>query len=155
MAFGLVSDKGQAVVHSMWLNRTVAWGLLVVGLLASAASSIFNLYAVFWWLDEALHFFLPFALTLVAGLYAYGALLTGRRRHEVLLVLTIAGLGLALGTLWELVEWIYDAFAAGNTIQDKTDTMIDLTANLAGGVAAGILSLIMLRRGRPPRLTSL
>ncbi len=141
-------------MHSMWLNRTIAWGLLVVGLLASAAGSIFNLYAMFWWFDEALHFFLPFAVTLVVGLYAYGALLTGRR-HEVLLALTIAGLGLALGTLWELVEWIYDAFAAGNTIKDKTDTMIDLSLNLAGGVVAGIVSLIMLRRGRPPRLTSL
>jgi hypothetical protein len=154
VALGFVSDKGQAVVHSMWLNRAIAWGLLVVGLLASAAGSIFNLYAMLWWFDEALHFFLPFAVTLVLGLYAYGALVTGRR-HEVLLALTIAGLGLALGTLWELVEWIYDAFAAGNSIKDKTDTMIDLTANLVGGVAAGILSLIMLRRGRLPRLTSL
>lgn len=140
---------------SMQLNRTIAWSLLVVRLLASAASSAFNLYAVFWWFDEALHFFSPFTVTLVLALYAYGALLTGRRRHEVLLVLTIAGLGLALGTLWELVEGLYDAFVVGDTIKGKTDTMIDLTATLAGGIAAGIVSLVMLRRGRPPRLTSL
>ncbi len=143
-------------MRSAYHNRMIAWSLLIVALLAGLAASIFNLYAMFWWFDEALHFFLPFAVTLVLGLYAYGALLTGRRRHEVLLVLTIAGLGLALGTLWELVEWIYDSvFTPSNFILGKWDTMIDLSLNLAGGVLAGIVSLIMLRRGRPPKLTSL
>lgn len=74
-------------------NRTVAWGLLAVALLASAASSLFGLHEKYWWYDEALHSYFTFALTLVLALYAYGALLTGRRRHEVLLVLTLAASG--------------------------------------------------------------
>lgn len=76
-----------------------------MALLASAASSAFELYEKYWWYDEALHGYFTFALTLVLALYAYGALLTGRRRHEVLLVLTLAGLGLAPGALWEMAEW--------------------------------------------------
>lgn len=86
------------------LNRGIAGGLLAVGLLASAASSIFNLYETFWWFDEALHGYLSFAISLEVALYGYGTILTGRRRHEALLVLTVPGFGLALGTLWEMVE---------------------------------------------------
>ncbi len=91
-----------------------------------------------------MHSYFSFALTLVLALYAYGALLTGRRRHEVLLVLTLAGLGLALGTLWEMVEWVYDLLVATDAIQDKTDTMIDLSMDALGGVIAGFVSLRML-----------
>lgn len=123
----------------------VAWALLGAALLASGASSAFDLYQKFSWFDEALHGYFSFALTLVLALYAYGALLTGRRRHEVLLVLTLAGLGLAFGTLWEMVEWVYDLLVPGNAIFGKQDTMVDLTLDAVGGVAAGILSLSMLK----------
>jgi hypothetical protein len=58
----------------------VARGLLTVALLASAASSLFDLCKEFWWFDEALRGHFTFAATLVLALYAYGALLTGRRR---------------------------------------------------------------------------
>jgi TctA family transporter len=91
----------------MRLDRTIAWGLLVVALLGNAAGVFFELYAEIWWYDKALHCFFSFAVTLVLALYAYGVVLTGRHHHKVLLVLTIAGLGLALGTLWEFVEWAY------------------------------------------------
>ncbi len=119
-----------------------------MGLLASAASSIFNLYETLWWFDEALHGYLSFAISLEVALYGYGTILTGRRRHEILLVLTVAGLGLALGTLWEMAEWVYDLSASGDVIQGKRDTMLDLTMDLIGGVLAGLLSLRMLARGR-------
>lgn len=124
----------------------MAWGFFAMAVLASAASSIFNLYAKFWWFDEALHGYFSFAAALVLALYAYGTLLTGRRRHEVLLVLTVAGLGLALGTLWEMVEWVYDLATPSNTILNKTDTMIDLTLDLIGGVIGGFTGLRMLRK---------
>jgi hypothetical protein len=127
-------------------NRVVAWGLLTVALLASAASSLFDLYKEFWWFDEALHGYFTFAATLVLALYAYGALLTGRRRHELLLILPIAGLGLALGTLWEMVEWAYDQLATGNAILEKQDTMTDLTMDMTGGAVAGFVSVRMLRK---------
>ncbi len=78
--------------------------------------------------------------------YAHGALLTGYRRHEALLVLTLAGLGLAAGTLWEMVEWAYDLLEPGDAILGKTDTMVDLTMDLIGSVAGGLLALRILRK---------
>ena len=136
------------------LNRTGAWNLLIIAVLIAIAGigPIFNLYAKIWWFDEAVHGFFSFSATLVLALYAYGALLTGRRRHVVLLVLTVAGLGLALGTLWEMGEWTYDLFTPGNSILGKWDTMIDLTADLIGGALAGILGVAMINKSRPPRI---
>lgn len=136
------------------LNRMIAWSLLIIAGLAAIAGikSIFNLYETFWWYDEAVHFFFFFSITLVLSLYAYGALLTGRRRHEILLVLTIAGLGLALGTIWEMIEWVYDLGTPTNSIQGKWDTMLDLSVDLGGSVLSGILSVIMMNKSRPPRV---
>jgi hypothetical protein len=133
------------------VNQTLASTLLAVALLASLASSVFNLYEMFWWLDEALHSYFTFSLTLVLALYTYGKMLTGRYQHRVLLVLSIAGLGLACGSLWEIAEWGYDQtvsseaiYGTTNPITDLSDTVTDMIMNLAGSLAAGITSLRML-----------
>lgn len=130
---------------SMRTQKAITWGLLVVALLMSAASSLFEWYDVFEWYDEVLHAYMSFALALLLALYAYDTILTGRRRHEILLVLAVASLGLAAGTIWELWEWLYDLYTENNSILGKTDTMIDLSLDLAGGIVAGIVSLPMLR----------
>ncbi len=71
----------------MKFDRNVAWGLLAVSILASAASSLFQLYDKIWWFDEFLHLLIPLALSLLIGLYGYGVVLTGAREHGLLLVL--------------------------------------------------------------------
>jgi uncharacterized membrane protein YjdF len=87
------------------------------------------------------------------GLYAYGKVLTGRCNHQVLLVLTVTGLGLAGGTLWEITEWLYDhlvssdaVYATTDPITDMTDTITDMIMNLAGSLATGIAILRMLAK---------
>ncbi len=105
-----------------------------------------NLYAKFWWYDEALHCFFVFALTLVVGLYAYGAVLRGARSHGLLLILTIASMGLASGTVFEIYEWVYDELVRPNAIRGKTDTIVDLIVGAVGAVAAGYVSVKMLQK---------
>lgn len=129
----------------MRAQKAITWGLVVLALLMSGASSLFEWYDVFGWYDEVLHTYFSFALSLMLALYAYDTILTGHRRHEVLLVLAVAALGLAAGTIWELWEWLYDLYTANNSILGKTDTMIDLALDLAGGLVAGVVSLPMLR----------
>ena len=114
---------------------------------------LFDLYETFWWVGETLHVYFTFCLTLVLVLYAYGKVLTGRCHHQVLLVLTVTGLGLACGTLWEITEWLYDylvssdaLYATTNPITDMTDTMTDMIMNLAGSLVAGIAILRMLAK---------
>ena len=133
------------------VNQTLALSLLALALLTSLASSVFELYEKFWWLDEALHTYFTFSLTLVLALYAYGKVLTGGHEHRILLVLSIAGLGLACGTVWEIAEWGYDQtvsseaiYGTTNPITDLSDSVTDMIMNLAGSLAAGITSLRML-----------
>lgn len=135
-------------MHSVKFDRKVAWVLLAVGLLASAASSLFALYDKLWWFDEVLHLELPLALSLLMGLYGYGVVLTGARDHGLLLVLAIAGLGISLAAVWEVWEWIYDQLVMPNAILGKTDTIIDMVMGTVGSLAAGYACLRTLRRGR-------
>ena len=135
-------------MHSVKFGRKVAWGLLAVGILASAASSLFGLYNKIWWFDEVLHMEIPLALALLIGLYGYGVVLTGARDHGLLLILAIAGLGVSLAAVWEVWEWIYDQFVRPNAILGKTDTIIDMVMGTIGSVAAGYWCLRTLRRGR-------
>ncbi|HZY66237.1 MAG TPA: hypothetical protein VFE21_10210 [Rubrobacteraceae bacterium] len=135
------------MMHSIKFDRKIAWSLLVAGLLASAASSLFELYSKIWWFDEFLHFELIFALTLLVGLYGYGTVLTGARNHGVLLVLAIAGLGLALGAFWEIWEWVYDEIVRPNAILGKTDTIVDMIVGAIGAVVASYACLRTLGKG--------
>ena len=127
-------------------QQALAWGLLAAGLAASGAGSVLNLYGEIFWYDEVVHGYNFFALSLVVAVYAYGPVLTGADRHGILLVLVIVGLGLALGALWEIAEWVYDQFVRPNAILPKTDTIVDLMVDTAGAVTAGIVRLRMLRK---------
>jgi hypothetical protein len=51
----------------------------------------------------------------------------------------------AIGVLWEIVEWAYDQMVPENAILGKLDTIIDLIMDVLGGVAAGIVSVTMVR----------
>ena len=127
-------------------QKGLTWGLVVFGAIVAVLSIVFGWYQLFAWFDEALHAYNFFALTLLLAMYAYGAVLTGAREHGFLLVLTITAFGLALGALWEIVEFAYDRIlAASNVILPKLDTMIDMIIDTGGGLVAGLVLLWMLR----------
>ena len=128
-------------------ERTTAWALLALGALAAVAGIVFNLYDRFHWYDEVIHAYNFFALTLVAAVYAYGAILTGAREHGFVLVLFVGVFGLGLGALWEMLEFAYDHFVVKpNAILPKRDTIIDMALDAAGATAAGLVRLGMLRK---------
>ena len=72
--------------------------------------------------------------------------MSGRHRHKLLLVLTVAGLGLACGALWEIAEWVYDQIVRPDAILGKTDTIVDLIVGALGAVAGALVSLRMLKK---------
>ncbi len=130
-------------------QKRLVWGLAVFGMLVAVASIVFGWYQIFAWFDEALHAYNFFALTLLLAVYAYGTVLTGGREHGFLLVLTVTALGLALGAVWEIAEFAYDRIlAAPNVILPKFDTIIDMLLDTGGALAAGLLLLWMLRKGK-------
>ncbi|MDQ3248188.1 MAG: DUF2238 domain-containing protein [Chloroflexota bacterium] len=132
-------------MHTTPQKRSVVWGILLIAVLVNILGYTLNLYQQFWWYDRFLHFFTPFAITLPLALYLYGPVLTGARDHRLLLILTVASLGIAIGALWELTEWGYDLIAAGNAIKGKWDTMIDLIMDTLGSILAGWVSVRMVQ----------
>lgn len=129
-------------------NSALAWILLAIAVVVNIAGYIFNLYQLVWF-DEVIHAYTIFALTLVIALYAYGAVLTGVERHTFGLILMIASIGLAIGGLWEVAEWLYDMwFTQQNTIMAAPDRLIDLIMDTLGGLAAGWLTVRMVRKSR-------
>jgi GT2 family glycosyltransferase len=108
------------------------------------------------WPDTGSHLVIPFlSAPIVYELLARtGALPAGDRARggRSLLgigVVTAAGV-LALGTLWELVEWGADAAFSTDYSQGYVDTLTDLLADAIAGVAGGALVALWLRTRRRP-----
>lgn len=128
-------------------ERATIWGLFTFALTVNLAGYLFNLYEQLLWFDEFLHFYTPLALTLALGLRLYSRGLAEIREHTFILALTVACVGIAAGTLWEIAEWAYDQMVAADAILGKTDTIIDLLLDTAGAVSAGLIIVRMSRRG--------
>jgi uncharacterized membrane protein YjdF len=131
-------------------NRTeigAAALLLLLGLGIALAGNILGWAQSFNWFDETMHFFVPFAASLVACMALYGKAIMGARSHPVPMVLVVTLVGVGLGGLWEIAEWLYDqAFTQANTIKGKQDTIIDLILDALGALLAGILAVRLANR---------
>lgn len=123
-----------------------------VALLVAAWSNVFELYTRIWWWDIAVHFVLAGAMSVVA----YLALSRFRavspppgdgdeksRTAEVGAVVITLILGLALGALWEMVEWFGYVFLTDEIHVTYEDTVGDMVAGGLGALCAGWL---MVRR---------
>jgi uncharacterized membrane protein YjdF len=120
-------------------GHTVAWELAAALLAANVAGYAFDLYAAFWWFDRVLHAATILALTfwLAVMILSEGI----REGRTVLFVLLVASVGVAVGALWEVAEWVFDRLASGNVIKGKDDTVIDIVMDTVGAVAAAALAL--------------
>ena len=95
--------------------------------------------------DEITHAFTTFAFTLAFSFLVYGPMLTIFRQHTWLYCLTIISFGIALGALWEVVEWLAGKILATQVIGDIDDTITDLLMDSLGAGFAAIISLWALR----------
>jgi VanZ family protein len=132
-------------MHLNKRGRTVAWGLLALAVPVNIAGYAFNLYNRILWFDNAMHFYTPLILTLALALYLYDTELGNIREHRFLLTLATTTGVIALGSLWEIAEWVYDLFIPGDAIRGINDTMLDLLLNVLGAALAGIIIVRMYR----------
>jgi len=115
--------------------------LFVIAALINAGGWAWNLYNQPGPYDEIAHFYTMFAITLAAGFLLYGELMEGFSSHRVLLVLIIASLGIALGALWEITEWLADFLTPKQIVSGLTDTITDLMLDSGGALLAALLNL--------------
>lgn len=118
-----------------------AW--ICVVLLVAAWSNVLDLYRTLPWWDIPVHFVLAGALAVVTYLFLArrGIVRSPEDRDfttTAAIVLTTA-LGLALGALWEMVEWFGYAYLTDDIYVTYGDTIGDMAAGGVGALLAGWL----------------
>lgn len=120
-------------------GRTFAWALAVLLLAANVAGYAFDLYAAYWWFDRVLHAATILAMTFWLAVIVFGE--PFREGRNLLFVVLVASVGIAIGALWEVAEWIFDRFSSSDVIKGKDDTVIDIVMDTVGAVIAALLAL--------------
>ncbi|EYT63423.1 hypothetical protein H483_0108400 [Dietzia sp. UCD-THP] len=121
-----------------WADSAVS-----VTLLVAAWSNVFDLYTRIWWWDIVVHFVCAGALAVVTYLFLahrgiVPATADGGVPAVAAVVLTTA-FGLALGALWEMVEWFGYTYLTDRIYVTLDDTIGDMAAGGLGALAAGLL----------------
>lgn len=123
--------------------RPGADAAVCVVLLVAAWSNVLDLYRAVWWWDIPVH------VATAGALAVMGYLVLARRdivpppaspRFTAIgaVVLTTA-LGLALGALWEMVEWFGYAAITADIHVTYHDTIGDMAAGASGALLGGLL----------------
>lgn len=123
--------------------------ILSSSLLIAAWSNLFELYTSITWWDLLIHFICAGGLAAVAYLILahYRAVPPPGRRPVAGVILTTV-LGLALGVLWEIVEWIGFTFITQQIYVTYEDTISDLVMGGLGSLGCGFfIAYVPLLRG--------
>lgn len=115
--------------------------LFVLAALLNAAGWVWGLFGMPGPYDEIVHAFTTFAITLAVSFLVYQRMLTIFRQHTILYLLTIASFGIAIGALWEIVEWSAGKVLPTEVIESLDDTIIDLIMDTLGAIGAALVSL--------------
>ena len=97
-------------------------------------------YERIWWWDLALHGLSALLIGIIGFLSIYVFYMTQRIRVAPGWIATIAfALAVAVGTIWEIFEFLMDWFFGMNMQKSGLlDTMTDLMINLAGAALAAL-----------------
>ncbi len=141
-----------------WLVRPVQLpraydACLVTALTLQAGGEALGAYDSITWFDNLAHFSLPFFLapTLYIALARADVVPdpkddTETRHYVGIFVITFA-LGVALGGLWEIWEWVSDRSFGSSLQLGLDDTVGDLVADTAGSACGALLLVCWARYG--------
>jgi len=115
--------------------------IFMIAALINAGGWAWDLYNQPGPYDEIAHFFTVFAITLAFGFLLYRELMESFFNRRLMFVLTIASLGLALGAVWETIEWLSDFVIAKQIVSGLFDTETDLILDGLGALLAALLNL--------------
>ena len=125
----------------------------VSALTLQALGEALGAYDAIRWFDSVVHFTLPFFLgpTLYIALARADVVPDPKdsteTRHYVGIFIVTLALGIALGGLWEIWEWVSD-HSFGSSLQlGLDDTVGDLVADTAGSLCGALLLVCWARYG--------
>ena len=114
-----------------------------------ALGEVGDFYERIWWWDLALHGLSAMLIGLIGFLSLYVFYMTHRIRVAPIYVAILTfGLAVAVGTIWEIFEFLMDWFFGLNMQRSGlTDTMTDLMINTAGAAVAAAIGFYYVRNG--------
>jgi hypothetical protein len=125
----------------------------VVALVLQATGEALGAYDAIPWFDNVVHFSLPFFLapTLYIALARADVVPDPKDsthpRHYVGIFVVALALGIALGGVWEIWEWVSDHTLGSRLQLGLDDTVGDLVADTAGSVCGAALLVCWARYG--------
>jgi hypothetical protein len=125
----------------------------VVALALQAIGEALGAYDAIPWFDNVVHFSLPFFLapTLYIALARADVVPDPKdhttTHHYVGIFVVAFALGVALGGLWEIWEWVSDHTLGSSLQLGNDDTIGDLVADSAGAAAGALLLVCWARYG--------
>lgn len=161
--FALVGDThgaanlivpGVAVVVARLVNLPRVYDLaFVLAMYLAGWGEALGLYDVISWYDNLVHFLVP----LLGAPVAYIALARlevlpdprddTRTRHYVGIFVVTLALGLAIGAVWEVIEWSSDNLLGSELSLSNDDTVGDLIADGLGSILGSLLLVLWTLRG--------
>lgn len=130
------------------LGRSIPPGvhaLVLAVALLDAAGFAWGLYDRIPPYDELAHFFTSIAVSITIAYLLFDSAAIGLARAPAVFIVTVAGLTLGVGAMWEIVEWL------GGFIGSRLDTLTDLILDAAGALLGASISARLLRRDRRVR----
>jgi hypothetical protein len=115
--------------------------VFMIAALINAGGWAWDLYNQPGLYDEVAHFFTIFAITLAFGFLLYRELMESFFDRRFMFILTIASLGIAIGSLWEVIEWLADFVIPKQIVSGLFDTITDIILDSAGAILAALLNL--------------
>jgi hypothetical protein len=120
--------------------------LFVLAALLNGIGWVWGLFGMPGPYDEVVHTYTTFAITLSLSFIVYSSMLNIFRNHTLLYLVTIASFGIAIGALWEVIEWSAGKILSTQVIESLDDTIIDLIMDSLGAGLAALTSLWALQK---------
>lgn len=134
----MLAVLGALVPRALGVRPAVDIATSVV-LLMAAWSNVFDLYTEVYAWDKVIHAVLTGLLTTLGIVAAQRAsILPAVEGHRVGLAIAAVALGLGLGSLWEMLEWLGNAMTDAVIFVSYDDSIGDLAADGLGALIAGI-----------------
>ncbi|GAB3596180.1 hypothetical protein GCM10027580_22100 [Corynebacterium faecale] len=113
--------------------------ILTSSLIIAAWSNVFELYTSISWWDLIIHFICAGGLAAAAYIFlARVGAVPPPGTHRVAGIFLTTSLGLALGVLWEVVEWVGFTYITSQIYVTYEDTISDLVVGGLGALVCGI-----------------
>ncbi|MBE9529347.1 MAG: hypothetical protein IME99_08930 [Proteobacteria bacterium] len=107
-------------------------------------------YSRYWLFDNVLHLFGSGVSALLAFIITFSLHYTGKLRltYPMIALFTVT-FSMAIGGMWEILEYSVDMLFNKTTQHGLTDTMSDLIYDLLGGIISATFGMLYVRYSKP------